>query len=422
MMVNILSSICIWWILFDTLKSFFFPKESDTTAKSKEEKNPFFTAKIKRVMIFALLIRLLFFIYGFVMTISWYSNQGDSEIKALEVFSTGDGIRYEMIAKSGYSAYMPGETELRNLCFYPLYPFLMRIVNVFVGNMQLAGILISVICFCVAMTLLYKIVEEDYGEKIAQTAVILISLAPHSFFYGYVMTESLFLMLTLLAWLFIKKRRWGIAAFCGMLSALTRNFGVLIVIPYCLALWKEYREIWKQKEYRKAIQGFIFNGMWLGLILIAVGVYLGINYYYGGSCFKFMEFQTGFWRHRPCYFGSGIQGMLQELFSEDMPKRMLYVSRIPNVLNIFFFLGLLLVSFKEHKEDYVLYATIYFMICTSDLSQMSLSRFMVVLFPIFIFLAKKVSHNKVYFYSVIAVEIIFGMYLYSLKLLGFKIF
>ena len=140
-----------------------------------------------------------------------------------------DGAWYIKIAARGYA-----ETD-GTAAFFPLYPFLLRGLGaVMGGNLVLAGITLSLACYAGMIVVLYRLVAPDYGDLVAWRTTLYLSIFPTAFFFQAVYSESLFLFLVLLCFLLARKRRWWATGAVGMLAALTRSSGVLILLPLAL--------------------------------------------------------------------------------------------------------------------------------------------------------------------------------------------
>lgn len=145
-----------------------------------------------------------------------------------------DSIHYLAIAEHGYAA-------AGNAPFFPLYPLLIRALGYLLGSDPLAGIAISTVSFAVALVLLHRLTELELGHRAADVTVLLVALAPLSFFFTAVYTESLFLALSIGAVYAARRERWALAATLGGLAAVTRVTGVLLVLPLAVMFLKEYR-------------------------------------------------------------------------------------------------------------------------------------------------------------------------------------
>jgi hypothetical protein len=67
-----------------------------------------------------------------------------------------------------------------------------------------------------------------------------VALFPTSLFFSAVYTESLFLMLAVGALLAARRGNWWIAGIVGALAALTRSYGVLLLIPFAVLFLQQY--------------------------------------------------------------------------------------------------------------------------------------------------------------------------------------
>ena len=130
-------------------------------------------------------------------------------------FGNFDGVHYLRIAQNGYDAEY-------SQAFFPLFPLLIRIFNFFPkGNLDTnffvdpsyfhTGMILSAIFFILALYLLVKLWSKEYSAKIAWTSIVLLLTFPTSFYFGSIYSESLFLLLTVLTFWFVKKDKFIIA-------------------------------------------------------------------------------------------------------------------------------------------------------------------------------------------------------------------
>jgi hypothetical protein len=138
-----------------------------------------------------------------------------------------DSVSYLQIARAGY------ENPL-STAFYPLYPLLIRIGSVFPIAPLIVGGLISSAAAVAALALLYRVAALDLDERAATLTVLLVACFPTSLFLSATYTESLFLLLTLVAVYAARSERWWLAGVAGGLAASSRSNGVLILVPLVL--------------------------------------------------------------------------------------------------------------------------------------------------------------------------------------------
>ncbi|MGA8534332.1 MAG: mannosyltransferase family protein [Candidatus Tumulicola sp.] len=112
----------------------------------------------------------------------------ESRHMLLAVWGRWDAVHYIDIATKGYQG--------TDMAFFPLYPFLIRIVGAFAGNHLVAGLLISNASFFFGLLFLYKLLEHEYDRPVARRAIFYASIFPSAVFFSAVYTESLFFILT----------------------------------------------------------------------------------------------------------------------------------------------------------------------------------------------------------------------------------
>lgn len=172
-----------------------------------------------------------------------------------------DSVWYLTIAKDGYgSAHSHAQAA-----FYPLYPSLMRVLGWVVGSPLLAGILVSLACFLGALVLLHRLAALELGERDARGTVLLVAFFPTAFFFSAVYSESLFLLVSVGAFLAARRGRWAWAGALGGLAALTRNSGVLLLVPLVILFVQQERH------------GRRVRALWLALVPLGLAVYLGYS-------------------------------------------------------------------------------------------------------------------------------------------------
>jgi hypothetical protein len=152
----------------------------------------------------------------------------------LDVFgSRWDTGFYLSIAQDGYR--FQG-VELPSVAFFPLLPLLIRAFTWLLGDPLLAGVVIANLALFSASVFLYLLAAREWGGAVAGRAVWYLLVFPTSFFGSAIYSESLFLLAAVLALYLARQRLWGGAALAGMLAALSRLTG-LLVAPLLLGEW-----------------------------------------------------------------------------------------------------------------------------------------------------------------------------------------
>jgi hypothetical protein len=80
--------------------------------------------------------------------------------------------------------------------------------------------------------------EHRYGRldsrEVARLAVLLTAFAPMAFYFSAIYSESLYLALSVGLFLCARRGRWGTAAMLGALASATRSTGVVLILPLLL--------------------------------------------------------------------------------------------------------------------------------------------------------------------------------------------
>jgi Mannosyltransferase (PIG-V) len=157
---------------------------------------------------------------------------------ALDVWARWDTEWFVKIAQHGYDA-APGAPA-----FYPLYPSLIGLVAApLLGHYVLAGVVIALIAAYASFVLFYGVAKERLGEDGARRALLYLAISPFALFLQAAYSESLFLMLALLAFVFAERGSFAAAGIAAGLALLTRNSGLALIPPLVLIAWPSWRAI-----------------------------------------------------------------------------------------------------------------------------------------------------------------------------------
>jgi len=112
---------------------------------------------------------------------------------------------YQKIAEFGY------EAKDGSLAFYPLFPWLLRLVAYISGSYLAAGLIVSGIASVAAAVLLRRLVQLDYDSGVALRSVWFFLIFPTGYFLHVGYSESLFLALAFGSVLAARVDRWRLA-------------------------------------------------------------------------------------------------------------------------------------------------------------------------------------------------------------------
>lgn len=220
-----------------------------------------------------------------------------------------DAAWYAGIAQSSYS-YDPTAPGGTNVAFAPLFPFLMKIVSVFLewitfgwnwgnetyGSLIAAGLLISNVSFFVALGLLIKLLTSRLGRSGAAMVALGLASLPVSFFFSAIYTEGLFLMLVLAAFAVARsdwKHKWLCAGMIGMLAALDKFAGLLLFPTLAVEYMTQIG--WQWRKIRA-------DSFWLGLMPLGLVMYATFLWWRFGTPLALSTSMEKGWNHKASFF------------------------------------------------------------------------------------------------------------------------
>ena len=343
--------------------------------------------------------RLLFFVAGALAAA--YLPQAEPAGNPLEppgflnYWAHWDGAWYSEIATEGYGERAPASTA-----FFPLYPMLMRLGTAIGGGPALWGVLLSLLFTPLALFFLYRIAEELYDVRAARAATFALAFFPTAFFLNAAYTEAPFLAFTTgSVWAAYVRRDLLLAGLLGALAAATRNLGVLLLIPLVVEWARNRRE-------------FGVGGL-AGMALIPAGLLAYAAFLWGrfGDPLVFARQQSEYWGRTlasPATTAADAWGAARAgagyvldpatLFLDTSARPALEASNTVNLLFLFIFLVLMGVGFVVLPPGLSLYTFMIVLLPVltpaPSFPLMSLPRFLLGAFPIFLVFGYLLSKNK----------------------------
>lgn len=304
------------------------------------------------------------FIRGSLLLFSLLLNQGNFA-QTISSWANWDGAWYLDIAKNWYQ---PSGEQSVTIVFYPLYPLLINILSIFVHNLILSGLIISLLFTVMASVILYELTLLDFDNNTALKAVFFLNIFPTSYFLQAIYPESLFLTLSLVCIYFFRRKLFVKSGVAGMLTAMTRVNGLLL-FPLLLM---ELKEIGK-------------NIISLFLIPLGFLIYLAVNSYIFHDPFYFLNPLFSYWYKYLDWPWNGIKhaiGLLS-IYQGDY-----LIAYYLEFLALIFLLIVGIISFLKIRKSYGVYVFLNLLLFTSTSFILSTPRYSLVIFPIYIVLAR----------------------------------
>jgi len=148
--------------------------------------------------------------------------------------STWDAQHYLYLSQNGYQRLPPERAPFNH--FYPLWPALIHAMTALTRAPLAAALLLSNVFSLAALLLFHHLVHEQHGAAVADASLIALLSFPSAFYLCLPYTESLFLLLSVSLFLFLREGNDRGVALTGFLAALARPPGLLLALPIAAQL------------------------------------------------------------------------------------------------------------------------------------------------------------------------------------------
>ena len=324
--------------------------------------------------------RILLTVIGVISRIAYggvkvYGISQYIQLGILGIWSQGwDSGWYYLIAKNGYSTQLNVYNQ-GNYAFFPLYPLLMRLLEYITGNYYIAGMVISNIALIIAGIYLFKLVSLDSDNEVALNSIKYLFLFPTAFIFSAVLTESLFLALSIICFYYAKKENWIFTGVSGLFLALTRSIGIVIVIPL-LYMYLRSRNF-KLRNIKADVLA-------LALIPFATFAFFAYLYYLTGDFLAYFHIERTGWNQ---YFANPFTVLSTNALSGN-------VYSLFDVIFILVFLVILILLYNKIDFSYWIFGVLATLIPLCDWSVLSMPRYLLVVFPLYIIFAKLSTNRR----------------------------
>jgi hypothetical protein len=305
-----------------------------------------------------------------------------------------DAVHYVEVAYVGYVHHMP------LTAFFPLFPLLIHGLGALLGGSIMAdyaaGIILANICFYGVLVLFYQLLYKDFGRTIAKYALIYLAFAPYGLFFFAGYTESLFLLLSLAVFFFLRRGNtldWWLAGLCGFLAALTRATGIVLLVPFLVLFVQKFgmRTIFVPEDWQQKLSASLSMALIPAGLLVYM-LYLWITF---GNPLVFHVEEAAIWQRYTAFPWVGVLDAIKGIIGMD---RHFYSRDVADVTFTFVPLVALAIGWKRLPLHYSLFsvAMVLFVLCQPCEFEglMSVPRYLLVIFPIFLIFALWSKSNR----------------------------
>ena len=186
---------------------------------------------LTKLITFGIVTRLIYYLWMIISShiLPSYDLQtlllGENVSPYLSPFASWDGVHFLSIAKDGY-------IHEHQHCFFPLYPYVIKLFSFFdLSNINLYiinGVILSFVSCMIGLIVIYQLTKELIGEQFAFKTGIIFCFAPASVFMTSVYTESFYGCLSLLAcYYLLQKHNILLSCVFFALSSFVRSNGLI---------------------------------------------------------------------------------------------------------------------------------------------------------------------------------------------------
>lgn len=298
-----------------------------------------------------------------------------STYPTVDRFIKWDAHWYTYIAQTGYSGL--------SIVFFPMLILLIKAMVIISGlGYGLTGFLVCNIFGFISFGVMYALFRLDFPTDVSNRALMSYAVMPTSIYVNSIYTEPIFLTFALACAYYARLGKWWHSGLFAGMAALTRNIGVFLVLLMAYELWEKYRQ-------QRPSRGLPFSSVAIVLPALAFGGFLVYNFLLLGNPLAFISAQKAWGRvFSPPWLNiwNGIIGVIER------PE----VGSITDIMMVLLGMyGLVLISIKPRfniPKSYLLIGWSWFLIplfsSTPWMPLYSMSRFVLVIFPLYLCIAQ----------------------------------
>ncbi len=235
-----------------------------------------------------------------------------------------DAAWYEVIAHYGYRPDLGVFTSSR-AAFFPLYPLGLRAFAAIGVPLVLGGVLFSLIALALALYGIHRLTTLELARTggrsllgalpsaaddshiglaradVARLAVMVTALSPMAFYFSAVYSESLYLALSVGLFYAARTGRFAVVGLLGALAAATRSAGIVLLLPAVMLYLYGPRED-RAPDFPLARRWAVRyrprrDLLWLGLVPLGLALYVAYLGLSGGDPLSPFHAQDVWGRH-----------------------------------------------------------------------------------------------------------------------------
>lgn len=249
--------------------------------------------------------------------------------------------------------------------FFPFYPLLIKFISSLLqSNPIIIGIIVNQLVFLISFIIIYKYCKNflKLSDNHIEFTLVLLSISSINIYMNILYTESVFMLILLLAFYNLRNEKYWIAAIFGFTLSATKIIGVLFILPFFIHIYKKSPKIF---SWQTIIQ----------IALISSGLLLFMLYLFKitGDPLKFVHAQVHWGRLNNVNWFEHPISSFKNIFQTARPHEILFL--IMSILligfmflknyhleNIFFIASLILPILSGKLDSFSRYISVHFII------------------------------------------------------------
>jgi len=293
-----------------------------------------------------------------------------------------DGGHYLSIAENGYQGVQ--------YAFFPLLPLLIKGLHAILGHSYaLSGLIVTRLFAFGALYMLLRLAHQEYDSIDKAKRIVIYLLAfPTAFFLFSVYTEPVFLFFIISAFFFARKGNWLLAGIFSFFAALTRITG-MILLPVLLL---EYLD-----QIHFNLRKIRFDVLYLGFCLLGIGAYMVYCYVATNNPLEFLAAQKA-WTDSAARISSPLPWTV---FITETKKLIPFRISGGYSINLLDYSAVVLtliticaaIFMKSIRKSCALFVGLSLLLAVMSGSFVSMIRYVITIFPIFLVLGEWGKHK-----------------------------
>lgn len=303
------------------------------------------------------------------------------------IWNKNQSIYFAEIAVNGYPKVSKQEGNLSSYSLYPLYPMTIKLfykMLPFIRSTEaiyLTGVILSTLFLGLALFYLDKLMDIIWlYEDQKYFVIIMLLVFPGSFFYSMFYSEALFLLLSVLFFYQLFRKKYFLASVFLSLAVLTRVVGLVMIVPFLFYLFTSER-------YNKKFNFISRSITYLTLVLLPLVIFYYHLFEKTGDFFAAVKGQTAVHNFLFIpfgYFFDLINNLQTELLLAYVLNALILLAAIVLVGFLFVRIFLILEYKTLEQNTLFVYALVYVLLLSGLSSTSTMFRYLSVCLPLFL--------------------------------------